>query len=513
MKYFIYLRKSSENEDRQALSIESQKEEALKLTAQHNIADYEILSEEKSASKLGRPVFGEMIKKISEEKSCGIICWKLDRLARNPVEGGAILWALQQGKIEKIITPFSVFTKETNVIVLHIEFGMAHQYVRDLSANTKRGLERKLALGQYPGQAPIGYRNVGIDKGFRTIETDQPASIFVKKVIRLMALGSHSLKSLALKLNDEYTSLAETSLKWKAYKERKGKRRTIRVFEKLHPSKIERIIRNPLYYGYFGYVGKLYRGTHEPIVTKQLWDRANQMLNTPYQNKVNSGKRVFLYRGKNLMKCGECGCSITAEFHKKPSGKEFVHYRCTKSRIKCGQPFLIEKEVENQLAEIFASFQLTENEAEKIYKSMEQLKQEDISYSQQLQTNLKIRLAKLENDKTAIYRKLGTLDFLEEDRTEYEKVKNQIISEISKVRHQIHQLDEEVPYWSVKASNLINLAIEAKKLFLMANREQKQKMLNLITSNLILRDKKIGFEYKKPALVLVQRSNFNNLGA
>ena len=512
MKYFVYLRKSTESEDKQALSIESQRDEALKLIEQRKITEFKIFIEEKSASKPGRPKFEEMIRHLTSDGPYGIICWNLNRLARNPIDGGAILWALHEKRILEIITPANTYTPETNVILLHVEFGMAHQYVRSLSVDTKRGLQSKIAKGQYPGQAPIGYQNVGIDKGFREVTIDPKTAPFVRKVFKLFETGKHSLDSLAEKLDLEYRSLSETSLKWKAYVERKGSRRKIRVFEKLHTSKVERIIRNPFYYGDFIYAGQQYKGVHQPLVTKTQWDKVNKILSTPYQGKINPPKHEFYYRGKKLLVCGECGCSITAEVHIKKSGLKFIYYHCTKMRGRCSQPFISERDLEPQLAALFTDFTLNETDALKIQGAIENLKHEDMELNGQLKKNLQARLTKLENEKKALFRKLATTEFPEEEKKEYEKVKEEILLEVSEVNHQLRGLEQENPEWFIKASNLIKLATEAKKLFLAGNREQKQKMLNEVASNLILKDKNVLCTYKKSVEVLVKRDKFDNLG-
>ena len=84
--YFIYCRKSSEAEDRQVLSIESQTRELEQIAAKLNLPVAEILTESKSAKEPGRPIFNQMMQRLYRGEAAGIICWKLDRLARNPVD-------------------------------------------------------------------------------------------------------------------------------------------------------------------------------------------------------------------------------------------------------------------------------------------------------------------------------------------------------------------------------------------------------------------------------------------
>ena len=150
IKYFLYARKSSEAEDRQVASIGSQIDELTKLAKRENLEIANTFSESQSAKEPGRPLFNEMIDKIHKKEIQGIICWKLDRLARNPVDGGQINWMLQQGIIRHIQTFERSYYPTDNVLMMSVEFGMANQFIRDLSQNTKRGLKAKAERGWYP---------------------------------------------------------------------------------------------------------------------------------------------------------------------------------------------------------------------------------------------------------------------------------------------------------------------------------------------------------------------------
>ena len=157
--YFIYCRKSSEAEDRQVLSIESQTRELEQIAAKLNLPVAEILTESKSAKDPGRPVFNAMMQRLYRGEAAGIICWKLDRLARNPVDGGSIIWAIKQHGI-KVMTPAQSYAREDdNIILMYIEFGMAQKYVDDLSKNVKRGTENQDRKWLVSGRRPGGYLN------------------------------------------------------------------------------------------------------------------------------------------------------------------------------------------------------------------------------------------------------------------------------------------------------------------------------------------------------------------
>src|SRR5262249_4804084 len=152
-RYFIYCRKSTESEDRQVLSIDAQRDELLRLAEHRNLVIAEILTEAKSAKAPGRPVFSTMIERLKGGEAQGVICWKPDRLARNPLDGGLLLWTMKTHGVE-ILTPSQSFRQgDDNKILLHIEFGMAEKYIDDLSKNVRRGNRAKIEHGGWPHSA------------------------------------------------------------------------------------------------------------------------------------------------------------------------------------------------------------------------------------------------------------------------------------------------------------------------------------------------------------------------
>ena len=147
IKYFVYLRKSTDTEDRQIQSIEDQKKELIKYADQFNLEIAGEFQENKSAKAPGRPEFGRMLSEINRGKANGILCWKINRLARNPVDGGEIQWLIQQGVIQSIQTPGREYKTGDNVMMMSVELGIANQFILDLSKDVKRGMQSKAEKG------------------------------------------------------------------------------------------------------------------------------------------------------------------------------------------------------------------------------------------------------------------------------------------------------------------------------------------------------------------------------
>ena len=271
MRYILYARKSSEDKGRQILSLESQIAEMTRLADSLGLEIVKVFQESKSAKKPdNRPLFAQMIKLLEQDEAEGVICWKIDRLSRNPIDSGKIQWLMQQGKIKVIQTMEKQYLPSDNVILLNVESGMANQYILDLSKNVKRGIKTKLEKGDYPNRAPIGYLN---DITNKKLIIDPERVKFIKMAFDLYAKGTISIKELAEELYK------------KGFTSRSG--------IKYHKSKVHFILQNTFYHGVILMHGKYYQGNHEPIISKTLYDEVQNVLNG--KNKARRKHKFFSY--------------------------------------------------------------------------------------------------------------------------------------------------------------------------------------------------------------------------
>jgi site-specific DNA recombinase len=314
-KYILYARKSTESEDRQVLSIESQINELKTIAEREGLQIVAVLQESRSAKDLGRPVFAEMMERITRGEADGILCWKLDRLARNFIDGGRVIEFLQRGVIAHVRSYERSYYPADNVLLMAVELGMANQYSRDLAVNVSRGLRAKAQMGWYPVQPPLGYLNTKTnDKGSNTIFKDDERFDLVRRLWDMMLTGEYTAHAL-----------------WKIANEKWGLR-TRRGF-KMSRSNVYHLFTNPFYYGSFEWPrgsGNWYNGAHDPMITMDEYDTVQVLLGRKGRPRPKS--HVFAFIG--TMKCGECGMAITAEektkCQKNGNVHKYIYYHCTK---------------------------------------------------------------------------------------------------------------------------------------------------------------------------------------
>jgi DNA invertase Pin-like site-specific DNA recombinase len=343
MKYLIYCRKSTDTEDKQVLSLDSQENELREIALKENFEIVKTLRESKSAKEPGRPIFNEMIKMLSSGKADAILCWKIDRLTRNPVDGGQIQWLLQTNKIKCIRTFEKSYFPNDNVLLMSIEQAMANQYIRDLSVNVKRGNREKLARGEWPNHAPFGYLN---DKATKTIVVDKTKAKYVQRAYSLYLTGSYGFRDIARILYEEGLRTAS------------GRKVLI--------SHIQRILNNPFYSGIMVRDGKYYNGNHKLIISKSDFDKAQELLADRSRPRLK--KLFFPLRG--FMKCEVCGCALTASLK-----KGHHYYYCTNRKEKCDEhkTYMREVYLYDKFADILDNIAFSERKIEHMYLSASRL--------------------------------------------------------------------------------------------------------------------------------------------
>ena len=470
MNYFLYARKSTDTEDKQVRSIDDQLAVLRSLAKEENLIVSEEFVEKQSAKTPGRPIFNEMLTKLNKGQAQGIIGWKLDRLARNPVDAAQISWMLQEGKIQHIQTYDRSYYPEDNVLIMSMEFGMANQYIRDLSTNTKRGMYEKAKRGEYPGLAPIGYLN---NLRTKTIVLDKHKAPIVKQAFELYSQGNSRLEDISSYFS-KHGLLSRGNLLFKR-------------------DKITRLLSNPIYCGLFQFSGELYTGNHEPIVSKQLFDQVQTVLKTrsrPHKEKTNSPQVLC-----GLLSCGECSRAITAEqkIKKQQNGNihHYIYYRCTKKNTNCKQPFIRQEDLTNKLSHILDEFTMPQDWAEELSKLADQDEQTTTQNSETITKDLREQIKNINHKQERLFDMYLEQDI---DREKYLTEKNALTYEKKSLEEKIANLEYHQSFWLEPFRNWLKQAQTLHEVATSPDLKQKKSAAqSLFGSNLYLRNKEIEF--------------------
>ncbi|MEI7690606.1 MAG: recombinase family protein [bacterium] len=313
--YCLYARKSTENDEKQALSIESQVKEMLAIAERDGLNVVEIKRESHSAKDSGeRPIYNELIQGLKDDKYQGILTWATDRLSRNAGDLGRLVDLIDNKCLAEIRTYGQVFTNSPNDKFLLMILGSQAKLENDNRAvNVKRGMKMKCEMGVRPCMTPLGYLNDPIHaKGMKVITLDPERAPLIKKIFEMSAAGISGRKII-----DWADSVG--------FKTRLGKSISLNA---LFTS-----LANPYYYGEFEWPigsGNWYKANHESIVTKELFDKVQKRFKSMPKGRTNS--KVFDY--SKTIKCGECGSSVTAEEKIKilsdGTKKRYTYYLCSK---------------------------------------------------------------------------------------------------------------------------------------------------------------------------------------
>lgn len=346
-KYCLYARKSTEQDERQALSIDSQIKEMLEMANREGLNIVEVRKESHSAKASGaRPVFNELINDIRSAKFNGILTWAPDRLSRNAGDLGSLVDLMDQKLLHQIRTHGQMFSNNPNEkFLLMILCSQAKLENDNKSINVKRGLRAKLELGLWPGVAPTGYLNEGRTDRKGYLLVDPQRAVVIRQMFEKVGyenMGGRQLyKWLRFKLkfktkNNKFLSLSNLYI----------------------------ILKNSFYYGVVEYPvgsGKWYTGKHTPLISKELFEKVQERLTR--DKIVRGATKEFAFT--RLLVCGLCQSGISAqEKHKDLADggtRTYIYYGCSRSKdINCKSGYTREEELIDQLSKIIDEIDINE---------------------------------------------------------------------------------------------------------------------------------------------------------
>lgn len=465
MNCVIYARVSSKEQDRGGFSIPAQLELLNDYAKKNNLIVAKVFTEAETAKKAGRTAFEEMIKYIKTHNIQALLFEKTDRCYRN-FKDYVTLDELQQKGLEihlvKENTILSINSNSHEKFIHGIKVLMAKNYCDNLSEEVKKGRLKKANMGYYPSKAPVGYKNSKNSEGIGIIEIDENKAPFVTRAFQLYATGAFSIDELRKKLFSE------------------GFNHKLKPYSK---AKLLTILKDIIYIGKFKFSGIVYDGKHTPIIDIILFNQVQKMFNN---DKSRQHDIEFPYTG--LIKCGHCGCLLTAELKK---GK-YIYYHCTGKRGgNCKKDYVREEEIDTVLIELVKSIKPPDGLTDKIRKAIKEMQGHKEEFDDSSIESITKQIKALSKRIDSIYiDKLDgkiTEEFWEEKNNEWHAQKTDLINKLQ-------QLNTTSKTFYEGSNLLLNFCELVPEAFLKANAKQKKQILNLIGSNFIYKDGNLDVE-------------------
>ena len=486
-KAIIYCRVSTKEQEKEGYSLDVQREKNLKYAEDNNLEVVEEFSGQESAwnEKKERKLFNKMTEFVRENKVKNIIFYSRDRATRR------FKW---KDELDNLMTNYDVtihYSNSNEKIDKNIGSSMKmneniqtvfNTFFSDfVSEKTRPGMLKKAQTGVYPANAPLGYLNNKVDK---TIELDTKKAPLIKELFEYAASGKYSL----LMLEEEFYI--------KGLRSKAGKR--------VHKSALHRILRNTFYYGYFAWSRQIFKGTHTPIVSKELWDKANKRLKDFY--RPHKTKHDFAF--KEILKCEHCDCRIVGEEKEKKSKRRYTYYHCSKAKECSSEGAIREEALADKFAKVVKAVSIPKDMCDIVNEGIRILSDEKEKLEKSKREILTREKIQAEKDLKKLYER----EFAEEEMNDtkkqfYRNKEKELSLSIATATKELEIFGAKREDILNQNDNMIELIYGLEDLYNQCDYKEKGEIVKLVldTENSILTlDKDLKVKYKKPFDIFVE---------
>ncbi len=483
----IYCRKSSESDERQIQSLPDQITTLTKLVASKGVQIIgEPLQEAKSAKVPGRPVFNTLVQMIEEGNVNRIVLLNPSRLSRNTIDTGRIIYLMDLGKLQEVITPEQSYKNyPQDKFMLNLLCSQAKLENDTKSVNVKESLKLKAERGVFPGKARPGYKNNSEKpQGLRDISAHPVYFPLMRKLFDLALTGNYSVERLA----KEAGKLGIRSSK-------SGK--------PICKSWMHRLLRDPFYTGKFIYGGRMYQGQHPPLLTDDEFNLLQDIVEG--RTKGKQQKHDFALTG--IIECGECNYHVTAERqirrYKNGTSQEFGYYHCTKKGKhegkNCQQAYASVTSLHGQFTNEISQLELLPKFAQLALEALQEKKEQNDSVNKNSYEALQLALegvTKRINNLVSLKISPDNSDGTLLSDQEFADRKRVLLLEKEKITKQLTEQNPENLAWAELGKDSFDFGQLAAKRFDKGGSEDKKIIFKTVGSNPILLDQKLHFQLR-----------------
>lgn len=465
-----YGRVSSKEQDKEGFSIPAQWRLLDQYARSEGFRVVREFVDIETAKKPGRPGFDEMVKFLKRSAVRVLLVEKTDRLYRNLKDYVTMDDLDIEIHFVKESVVLSKDSRSSEKFMHGIKVLMAKNYIDNLSEETKKGMLEKAEQSIYPSFAPLGYRNVMGPNGKRIVETDSHVAQIITQIFQWYATGHCSISEVTQRV--EAAGLVSRGAK-----------------KPISKSNIHNLLRKRFYTGYFDWNGKTYKGSHEPLVSIELFDRVQKILNGRYITRQRVSKQEFAFSG--LVSCGHCGCALVAERKK---GK-YVYYHCTGNKGKCTEPYAREEVLEECFGDLLKGLVFDDEVMHWVVAALHQSHSDEKRTREEAIARLRLEQTKLQNRLDKLYedRLDGFIEpaFFQRKTREWKHMQAHLVEQIAQHEAANHDYIED-------GERLLELSKKAYFLFKKQNPHEKRRLLNFVCSNSTWKDRSLTATFRQP---------------
>jgi site-specific DNA recombinase len=455
-KAVVYARVSSKEQEKEGFSIPAQLKLLNEYAAAQSFAVVEEYVDVETAKQTGRTAFGEMVAYLKAHPSIRVILVeKTDRLYRNLKDWVTVDELDVEMHFPKEGVVLSRESRSSEKFMHGIKVLMAKNYIDNLSEEARKGMQEKAEQGIWPTVAPLGYRNVAGSDGKKIIEPDPKSAPIIARMFEWYATGALSLKEAAEKARAAGLVYRKSGAA-------------------VPVSTVHTTLRNRLYTGEFEWNGHLYMGKHEPLVTRELWERVQGVLDGRHAKKNRRLKHDFAFSG--LITCGHCGCSIVGEIKK----QRYVYYHCTGFKGRCGEPYVREEIIEQQFTDLLGRFKFDDEILEWVREALDASHADERREHEDAIKRLQAEYDRLQNRIHAMY--VDKLDG-KVDGVFFERMSGEWRGEQDRCLREIERRQTADQSYLKEGVRILELARNAQPLFQKQELREKRRLLNFLVSN------------------------------
>lgn len=441
-----------------------------------------------SSTRGNRPKFFEMIKFIKKQKEpVALICDKVDRLQRSFKEAPILEELRKSGKLEiHLITEQQVLHQNSSsqeLMIYNVFVMMAQSYTDSLSDNINRSHHEMINQGRVFTKLRVGYKRSKTNP--KDIIIDDNCAFLIRKLFVEYSTGLYSI--------DE---MHDKSIEWGLKNKKTGK-----PFDR---SNIAKILADEFYIGIEtvnqGKKNEVrYKHIYPHLISDELFEKCRKVREGKSRNHSNKSKNMSYNLFKGMIRCKNCGCTVTPEPPKK--GK-YVYLRPKpKNGCDCKQ---INETVAIKLVEDVLKSMTIPEDVLNMY--LEKLQQKFDTKHQEETLDQKLKTQDLANTKKRLDRLVDLYIANDIDKETYDRKKSELEREVSLLESQIANFNNNTEEVHISMKYLLQVVSRIYELYSSSEIDRKRKILKLVFPNFWLEGRNLSYEIKKPFNEFIEKA-------